>query len=138
VRGIGEVVEPLAFEDRRFMMLLPPFSVSTAAVYTAWGERHRRAEHRGRDAGGLRDDGARGTRNDLEPAALEVAPHLAPWRDCLFRATGIRPRLAGSGSTWFVEGDPASTGLEGRHFLTLGHERASLVSVRTIPPHQVR
>jgi 4-diphosphocytidyl-2-C-methyl-D-erythritol kinase len=138
VRGIGEVVEALAFEDRRFMLLLPPFSVSTAAVYAAWDEGHRLAEHRGRDAGGLRDDGARETRNDLEPAALEVAPQLARWRDCLFRATGIRPRLAGSGSTWFVEGDPASTGLEGRHFLTLGHERASLVPVRTIPPQLVR
>ncbi|CAB4963789.1 unannotated protein [freshwater metagenome] len=34
-----------------------------------------------------------------------VAPELARWRDELGDATGVRPRLAGSGSTWFVEGD---------------------------------
>jgi 4-diphosphocytidyl-2-C-methyl-D-erythritol kinase len=43
--------------------------------------------------------------NDLEPAALVVAPQLARWRDRLGNDTGQRPRLAGSGSTWFVEGD---------------------------------
>ncbi|MEL7209174.1 MAG: hypothetical protein AAGK32_13240, partial [Actinomycetota bacterium] len=42
--------------------------------------------------------------NDLEAAALAVAPALGAWRDRLGDATGARPRLAGSGSTWFVEG----------------------------------
>jgi 4-diphosphocytidyl-2-C-methyl-D-erythritol kinase len=42
--------------------------------------------------------------NDLEPAALSVAPRLAEWRDRLGDATGAAPRLAGSGGTWFVEG----------------------------------
>ena len=58
--------------------------------------------------------------NDLEAAALRVEPRLASWRDALARATGQRPRLAGSGSTWFVEGpleslglEPGSCGLEG-------------------------
>jgi 4-diphosphocytidyl-2-C-methyl-D-erythritol kinase len=43
--------------------------------------------------------------NDLEPAALAVEPGLARWRDRLGNATGLVPRLAGSGGTWFVEGD---------------------------------
>ena len=43
--------------------------------------------------------------NDLEPAALAVAPELAQARDALGDATGLTPRLAGSGSSWFVEGD---------------------------------
>ena len=39
-----------------------------------------------------------------EDHELEVEPRLAVWRDQLGDATGRTPRLAGSGSTWFVEG----------------------------------
>jgi 4-diphosphocytidyl-2-C-methyl-D-erythritol kinase len=42
--------------------------------------------------------------NDLEPAARRVVPELARWRDELGDASGLTPRLAGSGSAWFVEG----------------------------------
>ncbi|MDQ6909956.1 MAG: 4-(cytidine 5'-diphospho)-2-C-methyl-D-erythritol kinase [Actinomycetota bacterium] len=89
VTGIGEIVEPLPFETRRFTLLSPPFSVSTASVYGAWDSLSGPIS-----AGG----------NDLEPAALVVAPELATWRNRLGEATGETPRLAGSGATWFVEG----------------------------------
>jgi 4-diphosphocytidyl-2-C-methyl-D-erythritol kinase len=52
------------------------------------------------ELGGPRSDGP----NDLEPAALAVEPRLGRWRDRLADATGRTPVLAGSGSTWFVEG----------------------------------
>ena len=52
------------------------------------------------ELGGPRAEGP----NDLEPAALHVEPRLAEWRDRLGDATGSTPTLAGSGSTWFVEG----------------------------------
>ena len=42
--------------------------------------------------------------NDLEPAVMDLYPEIEKWRDQLGEATGVRPRLAGSGSTWFVEG----------------------------------
>jgi 4-diphosphocytidyl-2C-methyl-D-erythritol kinase len=71
--------------------------------------------------------------NDLEPAALDVAPMLADWRDRLAEVTGQRPRLAGSGSTWFVEGDPEGLGIAGRDDLVVNDERAPLVAVRTVP-----
>jgi 4-diphosphocytidyl-2-C-methyl-D-erythritol kinase len=93
VTGIGEQVEPLDFSavaGREFTLVTPPFGVSTAAAYRAWddlGQPH------------AEEDG-----NDLEGAALAVEPRLARWRDHLGDATGQRPRLAGSGSTWFVEG----------------------------------
>ena len=90
VRGIGEVLEPLAFEARAFTLLIPPFGVSTAAVYRAWDEIGAGA-------------GAAG-RNHLEAAALSVEPRLRRWRERLGRDTGREPVLAGSGSTWFVEG----------------------------------
>ena len=89
VTGIGEVLEPLPFVERTFTLLTPPLHVSTPAVYRAWD-----------DLGGPRADGP----NDLEPAALVVEPRLAEWRDRLAAATGETPVLAGSGSTWFVEG----------------------------------
>jgi 4-diphosphocytidyl-2-C-methyl-D-erythritol kinase len=89
VRGIGEIVEPLPFAVRTYTLLTPPFGCSTPAVYAKW------------DALGG-PHGAHG--NDLEPAALEVEPRLEEYRDALAKASGRRPQLAGSGSTWFVEG----------------------------------
>jgi 4-diphosphocytidyl-2-C-methyl-D-erythritol kinase len=89
VTGIGETVERLPFEARTLTLLTPPVVCATPAVYAAW------------DALGG-PEGEHG--NDLEPAALAVVPELARWRDRLGDATGEQPRLAGSGSTWFVEG----------------------------------
>jgi 4-diphosphocytidyl-2-C-methyl-D-erythritol kinase len=92
VRGVGELVEPLPWEPvagRAYTLLTPPIGVSTAAVYRTWD-----------DLGGPAGDGP----NDLEPAALVVEPRLIDWRDRLGGATGQTPVLAGSGSTWFVEG----------------------------------
>ena len=90
VRGVGEEVQPLAPVALAFTLLIPPFGVATAAVYARW------------DALGG-PVGATG--NDLEPAALAVEPRLARWRDALGESTGATPRLAGSGSTWFVDGE---------------------------------
>lgn len=89
VTGIGEILEPQPHVDRTWTLLTPPFGVSTPAVYRAWDE-----------LGGPTGAGA----NDLEPAALRVEPRLAAWRDRLGDATGATPMLAGSGSTWFVDG----------------------------------
>jgi 4-diphosphocytidyl-2-C-methyl-D-erythritol kinase len=90
VTGVGEVVESLPVEERVFTLLVPPVAVPTPEVYRAWDR-----------LGGPTGEGG----NDLEPAALAVAPELARWRDRLGDATGRVPRLAGSGSTWFVEGE---------------------------------
>ena len=89
VTGIGEVLEPRAFAPRTFTLVTPPFGCSTPAVYRAWD-----------DLGGPTAAGP----NDLEPAAIAIEPRLAEWRDRLGGATGQEPVLAGSGSTWFVEG----------------------------------
>jgi 4-diphosphocytidyl-2-C-methyl-D-erythritol kinase len=89
VMGIGDELEPLPFEPRTVTLVTPEFGCDTAAVYRRW------------DAlGGPTADGP----NDLEPAALAVAPALVRFRDDLGDATGETPVLAGSGSTWFVPG----------------------------------
>jgi 4-diphosphocytidyl-2-C-methyl-D-erythritol kinase len=92
VTGTGEEVSAMPFEEvagRAFTLLTPPFGVSTVAVYRAWDE--------------LGGPAGRGS-NDLEPAALAVQPLLGEWRDKLGEASGQVPVLAGSGSTWYVEG----------------------------------
>ena len=89
VTGIGEILEPLPYVERTYTLLTPPLGVSTPAVYQAWD-----------DLGGPTAAGP----NDLEPAALRVEPRLAAYRDQLEAASGQTPTLAGSGSTWFVEG----------------------------------
>lgn len=89
VKGIGELVTPLPFEEAALTLLTPPFGCNTAAVYRAWD-----------DLGGPTGDNG----NDLEAAALVVEPRLARWRDTLGELSGTTPRLAGSGSTWFVPG----------------------------------
>ncbi len=97
VTGIGEEVEPLAPLELTFTLLTPPVHCATPDVYRAWD-----------DLGGPTN--AAGP-NDLEPAALIVAPELARWRDELQERTGQVPVLAGSGSTWFVEGAHPGPGL---------------------------
>ena len=37
--------------------------------------------------------------------SVTVDARLAEWRDRIEQVVGMRPTLAGSGSTWFVEGD---------------------------------
>ncbi len=104
VGGIGERVEPLVDVDETYTLLTPPVGCPTGAIYQRW------------DAlGGPTGEAG----NDLEPAALDVVPELIRWRDELADATGRRPRLAGSGSTWFVDG---------------AHPGPGRVVARTVPP----
>ena len=122
VAGLGELVTPLPYEDRSFVLLVPPLAVNTAAAYRAFDELARRGAEP--DPGG----------NDLTGAALVVEPALAGWRDLLGEVSGRTPRLAGSGATWFVEGTPESLGLAGRETLSLRGETGRLLAVRTVPP----
>jgi 4-diphosphocytidyl-2-C-methyl-D-erythritol kinase len=116
VGGVGEEVTPLAFEHRDYLLVLPPFGVETAAVYRAWDDYPTH-------------DGP----NELAAAALKVEPRLALWRDALGDLAGHEPRLAGSGSTWFVEGGPADAGTADGAELRVGGESARLVRVHTVP-----
>ena len=88
VTGIGEIVTPMPYVDKKVTLFLPPISVSTPVVYREW------------DAMG----GPKGPNgNDLEPAAVSAFPELGKWRDRIESATGSTLYLAGSGSTWFAD-----------------------------------
>jgi 4-diphosphocytidyl-2-C-methyl-D-erythritol kinase len=131
VRGVGEQVEPLPYEEQAYTLFLLPFGMDTAAVYSAWDRLHRRdgPPEPGPEAGVSVPEGV----NDLEAPALDVEPRLGAWRDHLAQLTGRQPWLAGSGSTWFVPGTPEESGLDGRSEVSLGSERAVVVPVRTVP-----
>lgn len=116
VSGAGEVLEPLPYLHRRFALVTPPIGVSTAAVYAQWDR-----------MGGPRSLG----NNDLEAAALEVEPRLAPWRDALAHYTGGAPELAGSGSTWFV--DLSGRAVPAECDLAVGGQSARVRVVTTCP-----
>ncbi len=89
VRGIGEQVESLPFVEKTLTLMTPPVKCPTGQIYQRWD-----------DLGGPTGENG----NDLEPAALSVVPELERFRQQLGDDTGQQPRLAGSGSTWFVEG----------------------------------
>ncbi len=111
VTGIGELVEPLGHEAIVVTLVVPPFAVSTPAVYRAWDE-----------LGGPAGEGP----NDLEPAAVNVEPRLAAWRDRIGELAGERPVLAGSGSTWFLPGERDGA------LAALGDEGAMVIVARAI------
>jgi 4-diphosphocytidyl-2-C-methyl-D-erythritol kinase len=117
VEGIGERVTPLPYERRTFLMVVPPFGVETALVYRAW------------DEAPVGDGGAK----TLTAAALAVEPRLSAWRDALGQLAGAVPTLAGSGSTWFVEGGPAEAGTPALPDLFVGGEKGRLLRVATVP-----
>lgn len=119
VRGVGEQIEPLPIQARSYVLLVPPVRVETAACYQVWDEIGTTGASDG---------------NDLEEAALRLEPSLARWRDTLGSLCGQRPRMAGSGSTWFVEGEPEQLGLAGIRSVACDGATAALVPVRTIEP----
>jgi 4-diphosphocytidyl-2-C-methyl-D-erythritol kinase len=126
VEGIGERVTPLPYERRTFLLVIPPFGLDTASVYRAWDEAPVQ--------GGLGVGAAAGAgANDLTAAALAAEPRLAVWRDALADLAGTQPVLAGSGSTWFVEGGPEEAGSVALPELCVGNERGRLIRVGTVP-----
>lgn len=113
--GRGERIEPLAdFPPQAVVLVMPPFPVSTPAVFG-------RLEARAWDGlrGGSFEAGDDPDRNDLEPAAEALFPTLRDVRDALGRAGADRARLSGSGSTVFglfpdvATAAEAARGLEG-------------------------
>jgi 4-diphosphocytidyl-2-C-methyl-D-erythritol kinase len=104
MRGRGELLEPLTALGTALPLavVIPPFAISTAAVYQAWD-----------DLGGPRSERAVPAPaavavhlselvNDLEPAAEAVEPRLRPFRQALEDLAGAPALLAGSGSACVV------------------------------------
>lgn len=92
VRGIGEMVEPLAAASTAVVLVHAPFGMSTAAVFAE-----------------LRADEWGTGENDLLAPARRLRPELDGLFGTIERAGGT-PRLTGSGSTIFCLVDQADEG----------------------------
>jgi 4-diphosphocytidyl-2-C-methyl-D-erythritol kinase len=92
VRGIGEVIDVLPPVHREITLVIPPFGVSTPAVYRAWDDLAKTNAN---------PDGAT---NDLQHAAMIVEPRLVAWHKKIAEVSGQAPVLAGSGATWWLDG----------------------------------
>ena len=123
VSGIGQSVQPLPFESRHLVLVVPRIHVSTPAVYAAWDDLGAPSGEHG---------------NDLEPAALVVEPRLRFWRDLVTEVSGERPLLAGSGGTWWLDvvgGQAMALHLENelREAVAAAGQSGLVKSVETVP-----
>ncbi len=111
MRGRGEHIEPTVVPELHVLVVVPPFALSTPAVYRAWDE-----------LGGPRSTrvvpgpaGIGPLLNDLEPAAEHVEPRLRGFREHLEALVGAPALLAGSGSACAVAfDDPGAARAAGR------------------------
>jgi 4-diphosphocytidyl-2-C-methyl-D-erythritol kinase len=98
MRGRGERIEAVTVPRLHVVVAVPPFAIATPSVYRAWDELGGPVSTRV-VAGPL---GLGDLANDLEPAAEQVEPRLAAFREQLESTAGARAILAGSGSACAV------------------------------------
>ncbi len=105
--GKGEALIPVhGLAGTPLLLVNPGVAVSTGAVFARWD---------GHDRGGIAAEGdllarAIAGRNDLQPAALELAPVIADVLSALAASEGVLlSRMSGSGATCFAlfENEPA-------------------------------
>lgn len=104
IEGHGERLrEALMSVDFALAIVVPPFELSTAAVYRRWDELDgpRGPEIAGRDLPpSLREHGP--LANDLVPAAMDLRPDLADWITDLATRWGRPVAMSGSGPSAFA------------------------------------
>jgi 4-diphosphocytidyl-2-C-methyl-D-erythritol kinase len=103
MRGRGELLEPLPpLAPLSLAVVVPPFAISTAAVYAAWD--NLGGPHSERAVPAPPQVAVHLTQlvSDLEPAAEAVEPRLGPFRKELEDLAGAPALLAGSGSAFAV------------------------------------
>lgn len=126
VTGIGERVTRLPVPPPREVLLVhPPFSLATGAVFTEL----READWTARP---VEPDPARAGHNDLLAAACRLRPELDEARR-LVTAAGLEPHLTGSGPTLFAlpEDEERATAVAAR--LELGGLRVTRTRTRATP-----
>lgn len=118
MRGAGERLGPALAIPRLFAVLInPDVPVETAPIFRALGlgpgERIEASDHPAIDTGASRDEllaRIGPARNDLEAAAIALAPPIADALDLLRAAPGCRlARMSGSGATVFGIFDDCGT-----------------------------
>jgi 4-diphosphocytidyl-2-C-methyl-D-erythritol kinase len=106
MRGRGDVVERVAIPAQRVLIVVPPFTLATPAVYRAWDELGGPSSTRTVPAPAAVRHVCTELVNDLEPAAEHVEPRLARFRDALEDAARLPALLAGRGSAYALVAGP--------------------------------
>lgn len=133
-RGRGEILTPLPDGPEEWLVLVvPPFSLSTAAVYRALSAPALTDPAAPTNLGGS-DSGGGADRNDLEPAAESLRGELKRLRAALSDHGATSARLSGSGSTVFgVFGDEESARRAFEGLAGLREEaKATMTIVKTV------
>jgi 4-diphosphocytidyl-2-C-methyl-D-erythritol kinase len=113
MRGRGELLTPVDLPvGLPFLVALPPFRLSTAAVYAAWDELGGPSSPRTVPALGPIAAITPELANDLEPAAEAVEPRLRAFREDLEAAAQAPAILAGSGSAYAVQLEPGQNDVD--------------------------
>ena len=104
MRGRGEIVDRVApIGHLPLVVVVPPFSVSTKAVYEAWDRLGGvMAVRKCPPPAAVKGLLPEGLANDLEPAAEAVEPRLRPFREAVESIAGRPAIMAGSGSAYVV------------------------------------
>lgn len=99
MRGIGEIIEPVAIDLPAAILLVNPrIPLATSSVFEALGLEP--GQSTGSAAGGLSDIGS--WRNDLTTPAIKIVPEIAVVLESLNSQPGITcARMSGSGATCF-------------------------------------
>ncbi len=127
VTGRGEVVTPVEdAPETPLLLLVPPFPVSTAAVYRAYAGR---GVLPARLAVGDPAHGGLFGPNDLAPAVLEVEPRMEPYLSSVAKWTDDFA-ISGSGATIALAAAPGA-----RDDLAHRHPEARLFACRTLSRH---
>ena len=127
VTGRGEIVTPVAdFPETPLLLLVPPFPVSTAAVYHAYAGRGALPARLA-----VADSAHRGLLgpNDLAPAVLEVEPRMEPYLASVAKLTDDFA-ISGSGATIALAEAPGA-----QEELARRHPEARIFSCRTLTRH---
>lgn len=105
VRGIGEEITPVALPPLPALLVNPRVAVATPPVFAALSRRDNPALPDLPHFAGVGDciDWLARQRNDLEAAAISIAPVIGEVRDLLAALPGCRlARMSGSGATCFA------------------------------------
>lgn len=103
MQGVGEVLTPLTLPDLHLLLVNPRVELPTPQVFAALTRRDNPGLP---DLPHLSDAAAlthwlRGTRNDLQAAALTLAPVIGDCLAALDGAGAVLSRMSGSGATCF-------------------------------------
>ncbi|HHO77001.1 MAG TPA: 4-(cytidine 5'-diphospho)-2-C-methyl-D-erythritol kinase [Deltaproteobacteria bacterium] len=98
-----EIVKEVSLEERAYLLVVPPFSISTAKVYSALKspltpEKDRFTIH---DIGNDIISPEQWLENDLETAAFGICPELGLIKEELHNAGALGVLMSGSGSSVF-------------------------------------